>query len=367
MALRVVDDGELAGGDALHVLLALDDPLAVTRAGELAAHDVGRVTVLEHDVHGTLDALPGVARDEVHLVEHEGASILLGGAIAVGDIDDVLGHVLAHHVPWSAAQAEAFTLAYRVEPETAVLSQFASRLEFDDGSGPLAQVAADEVIVVNLPQETDALAIAAVGVGQMGFHSDAAHLLLGQVADGEDDVLELVIGNLGEEIGLILDGIHCCRQVFHAVDDFGRGVMACGGLVKVLAPALLEKAELDHAVAHHVGIGGEPRLDGAQRIFHDVVPVLLMKRHHVKGQAVAVRDEGTHLDVLLGAAIALAVIHADADIEQVEVLALLLEPVNHHGAIDASRYEYCCFQGSHYALSRTSSSLTVSVKWAAMM
>ena len=73
-----------------------------------------------------------------------------------------------------------------------------------------------------------------------------------------------------------------------------------------------------------------------------MIPIFLVQRYHLEGQAVTPRDEGTHLDVLLGTAITLVIVHADADVEQVQVLALLLEPVNHHGAINASRNQYCC-------------------------
>ena len=61
VALPVIDDGELAWGNALHVFLALDDPAAVLNMGEFARHDVGGVTVLEHDVNGALDTLPGIS------------------------------------------------------------------------------------------------------------------------------------------------------------------------------------------------------------------------------------------------------------------------------------------------------------------
>ena len=61
VALAVVDDGELARCNALDVFLALDDPATVLDMSEFAGHDVGGVTVLEHDVNGSLDTLPGVA------------------------------------------------------------------------------------------------------------------------------------------------------------------------------------------------------------------------------------------------------------------------------------------------------------------
>ena len=153
-------------------------------------------------------------------------------------------------------------------------------------------------------------------------------------------MLQLVVGDLCQEVGLVLDGIHRRGEVFHAVNDIGGRIMPRSSQVKILAPPLLKEAELDHPVAHHVGVGRQAGTHGAQGIFHHVVPVFLMQRHHLERQAVAMRDEGTHLDVLLGTAVALVIVHADADVEQVQVLALLLEPVDHHGAVNASRYQY---------------------------
>ena len=336
LALRVIDYGKLARCDALHVLLALDDPLAFAGTGELAAHDVRSVAVLEHDVNGAVDTLPRVARDEVHLVKVERATVLLGRAVAVRDVDDVVIDVLAHDIPRAAAQAQALALPDGVEPVAAVLAQLAPCLQLDDGAGTLAQVASDEVVIVNLAQEADTLAVTAMSIGQAHLLGDAAHLLLGHVAYGEHDMAQLLVGDLCQEIGLVLDGIDCRGQVFHAVDDTGCGIMARRRHVKVFAPTLLKEAELDHAVAHHVGVGREAGLDGAQGILHHVIPVLLVQRHHLERQAVAVSDEGAHLDVLLGAAIALVIVHADAYVEQVQFLALLLELVNHHGAVNAT-------------------------------
>ena len=110
----------------------------------------------------------------------------------------------------------------------------------------------------------------------MGIFGDAAHLLLGHIADGEHDVEQLLIGDLGQEIGLVLHGIDRCGQVFHTINNPSGRIVARGRHVEILAPPLLKKAELDHAVAHHVGVGCEALTYSAQGIFHHMVPVFLV-------------------------------------------------------------------------------------------
>ena len=105
----------------------------------------------------------------MHLIERQRAPILLGSAVAVAHIDDVVFHVLAHHIPRATAQAQSLALADGVEPIATVLAQLAPRFEFDYGARLLAQMATDKVIIIDLPQETDTLAITPMGVGQVGI------------------------------------------------------------------------------------------------------------------------------------------------------------------------------------------------------
>ena len=87
---------------------------------------------------------------------------------------------------------------------------------------------------------------------------------------------QLLVGNLREEVGLVLHRVDRRGEIFAPVDNGGRGVVSGGCYVEVLAPTLLEVAELYHLVAHHVGVWRQPASDGAQRIFHHVVPVFLV-------------------------------------------------------------------------------------------
>ena len=140
-----------------------------------------------------------------------------------------------------------------------------------------------------------------------------------------------------------LHRVGCRSEVEQSVLLGYIGIMSCGSLVKLMPPALLEKAELYHAVAHYVGVWREAGPDGAQGIFHHVVPVLLMQRHYLKRQLIARGDAAAHLYVLLGGTLsALADIEAYTDVKQMQVVTLLHEPVNCHSAVytPGNKYRY---------------------------
>ena len=314
----------------------------VVETGQRGLGELRRVPVLEgHGHRAARGAGPDVAGYEVHLAEVQGAAILLFGVVAARHVHHVVVDVLAHHKPRAAAEAQALALSDGVEPVSAVLAYLAPGLYLDDGAGTLAKVAADEVAVVDFAQKADALRVFAHGVGHVLAHRYLAYLCFGQVADGEGEVAQLVVGDLCQEVGLVLDGVDGGGKPFRAIGvGDGGGVVAGGGEVELVAPALLEEAELDDFVAHHIRVGRQAAADGAQGVLHDVLPVLVVQRHHVEGQPVAARYQAADVDVLFGRAVVRAVVdvHGDADVEQVHVVALLDEAMYGHGAVHASGY-----------------------------
>ena len=141
--LAVVNHGKLSGRYALHFLLRVNPVAPVGQTGQGAWNEFGHMSVFERYF-----GQPGVARNPVHLVEHDFAPILFLRVIAATHVDYVVVYVLAHDVPRAAAQAQALALADGVEPEAAVLAQLPSRLQFNNRPGALAQVAANEVVIV---------------------------------------------------------------------------------------------------------------------------------------------------------------------------------------------------------------------------
>ena len=225
-----------------------------------------------------------------------------------------------------------------------MLAQHAAGLELDDLAGLLAQVPAQKVVVIDLAKEADALAVLATRVGQARLQSYAAHLALGEIADRECDVAQLFAGDAGQEVCLVFDRVDSRSEPFAALGvGFGRGIVAAGRQVELMAPALLEEAELDDQVAHHVGVGRQAGADSLQGVFHHILPVLVVQRHYVERQTVAGGDQTAHLDVLLVRTVTETVVAADTYVEQMHVVTLLDKPVNGHGRVYASRYQCSYF------------------------
>ena len=267
-------------------------------------------------------------------------AVLELGVPAMGYEDDVFLDVLLDDEPGTATEAEAFALPYGVEPEALVTTYDLTGLDVDDTSFLLAHELTYEVVVVDLAEEADALAVLAVGTGQVGVEGDAAHLFLHQMADGEDGVGELLVGELCEEVGLVLDGVfgraEPCASLL--VDD-GGGVVASGYLVVVVTYLLLEGSELDEAVAHDVGVGGEAALDAVDGIAHDEVPVFLLQVGDLEGETVFASRGLGEFDVFLGGAGRVFTLHAYLDVMEVGLVSLFAQLVYDYGAVYATGNE----------------------------
>ena len=339
--VAVVDYSKLSGSYALDGFKAFENVFAAPgtgRARKQSRRESRRVAVFETHLHGIAATGPRVACDEVHLGEVQRVAVLLVGAVALRNVNDVVVDIFAYHVPGSAAEAETLALAYGVEPVAAVLAELAARLKLDNRPRTFAEMAAYEVVVVDFTEEAYALRVLAVGVGHAALYGEFAHAALGELADREHEVAQLVVGDAGEEVGLILYRIYGRAEPHLAVALHRGGVMPRGRAVERVAPALLEVTELDDAVAHDVGVGRESAAHSVERILHHVLPVFVVKAYYIERQTVASRYEAAHLYVLLGRAV--AVFTVDADVEQMQRVALFQQTVYGDSTVDAPRYEY---------------------------
>ena len=301
--------------------------------------ELRRVADLEGDLLLAGELAPGIVGDEIEAVHVDHLAVLRRRVVAVGHIDDVAANVLLDHEPGASAQSQAFALADGVKPVAVVLAHHLARLQLDDLARAPAQVTLDKLVVVDLAQEADALAILALGAGQPLRLGDGPHLALHEMADGKHQLLDLQARDLPQEIGLILDGILGRGEPHLPVDLGGRGVMARGNLVEILAPLLLEAAKLDKLVAHHVGVGRQATLDGVDRVAHHAIPILVVQRDDLEPAAILASDIRGDLDILLGRTVdvALLILHSDTDIEDRRVVARLLQQMYHYGAIHSAR------------------------------
>ena len=338
--IAVVNGGVLSGGDALDADVGVD-AVALGRAYQAAGGKVGRMADFELDVDGlpaVEGATPQVGAEVVETEQVDLVAVLRIGVVALRYVKDVLFDILFDHEPGASAEQQPFALTDGMEPVAAVGSENAACFEFDYLPFALTEITAQKVVVVYLAEEADALRVLAVGAGQVSLVGDVAHLALHQVPNREHQLADLFEFELGEEIGLVFYGVFGRGKEGRAVHLGDGGVVACGGMVVVFAPALLESAELDEFVAHHVGIGCETAAHGVDGVGHYIVPVFLVEVHLLETAAIFTGDVGGNLYVLLGGAVdvALLILHADTDVEYVGCDALLFEQVHHYGAVHSS-------------------------------
>ena len=205
-AIGSIDDTELAGGDAVGLLVHLKVVAAVGTGGEKAGAELGDVANLKQNAKRRL-LIKRIKGDPVHIAHHEPILLLRLRVIAAADVDDVLLDVFLDDEPRATAEIEAFTLADGVEPEALVLAEDLAGFEFDDRTFLLAKEALDELVVVDLAEEADALRVLAMSRRELGFFGNATHLTFGHRADREKAMADLQAGELREEVGLVFDWI----------------------------------------------------------------------------------------------------------------------------------------------------------------
>ena len=106
------------------------------------------------------------------------------------------------------------------------------------------------------------------------------------------------------------------------------------------AHLLLEGTELDEAVAHDVGIGGQAAPDAVDDVAHHAVPVRLLQVGHLQAEAILASRCLAELDVLLGRARRVLPVHTYLNIVEVGLQSCLAQLVDDERAIHSTRNEY---------------------------
>ena len=141
--------------------------------------------------------------------------------------------------------------------------------------------------VIAAGNETDLLALRLRCHLEAELRGHVPHLLLAEVAERKQGVTELLLGQIEEEIRLVLAGIPAAADVVPAVvSSHHAGVMAGGHAAgaKLLRP-LLQGGEFQVAVALRAGVGGVAALVGGNEVVDDVPGERLLEVGHVKGDA----------------------------------------------------------------------------------
>lgn len=294
------------------------------------------VADLEEDV-GFIEAFPGVGGDEMEVDEVEFLTVEAVAGVGVGNVDDVAINVFVHHKPRTASEAKALALADGVEPIALVLTYDVACFALDNGSLTGTEEGADIVGIVDLTQETDALAVATVGGGEMMALGELTHFVFEEMADGETEFTGLDIGELGEEVGLVLDGIGGRGQPeLSGRVAIGLGIVARGDIVIGMAGLFVEGSELDETIAHHVGIGGETSTYAVDDVGRHAVVVFLLEVDDFKMETITACGGRGEFNIFFGGAGSTFALHADLDIEKVWADALLTKEMTGHGAVYAA-------------------------------
>ncbi len=148
VAILVVDDTELSGGDSLYGLVCLNN-VAVWRA-VIACDACYRgfeklrgMTVFEsYRFVVTVAAFPWVAGYEQRFRQMDAVAILLLGVISTGHIHGVVADILFYHIPRASAQAKPLALSDGVIPISVVFAYFPASLNLDYGPFAFSEMAA---------------------------------------------------------------------------------------------------------------------------------------------------------------------------------------------------------------------------------
>ena len=117
--------------------------------------------------------------------------------------------------------------------------------------------------------------------------------------------------------------------------------MPRGNEVVVVATLLVEGAELDEAIAHHVGVGRQSRAYLIHSVLRHLVPVLAVTVDDLKPAAVLRRYSCGHLQVLLTGTVPLfPFLWSYIDIEAVRMQTLTHQFVDHYRRVDTTRQQH---------------------------
>ena len=244
VVILVIDDTELTRGDTMDRGLGMDGVgvggCLFQRAGEV----FGGVTDFKCNVRAQPLGRLGDRRkcdrlgdrcQPVDVVDGEVGFVGGGGVVAVGDVEDVVGDVFFDDEPGTTREAHAFALTDGVEPEAFVLTDTTTSFEFDDITGVFTEVTSDIVIVIDLPQKTDALGVLALGIDKMLPLGNLPHLILDIMTNREDCLPQLPVVDLREEVGLILYGVWTGDEPLPTcLINLRLGIMARGNEVVVM-------------------------------------------------------------------------------------------------------------------------------------
>ena len=247
--------------------------------------------------------------DPVEAMDEEGRSVEFrlgadGDAAGVGvDLEDVEGIGSEDAEALALADGEVVDALVMAEGCAGGGDQLAGGVW--DGLALLLEVVGDELLVVSAGDEADFLGVWLVGEGEMAFAGDLADFRLGEVAEGEEGVCELVLGESEEEPGLVLGEVGGALEDPTVADgvEVVAGVVAGGDLCRPdLAGGEEKLVELEVVVAERAGDGRSASEVIVYEGPDDVALETLLLVDDVVGDVERLGDAAGVVDIVEGAA-----------------------------------------------------------------
>ena len=167
------------------------------------------------------------------------------------------------------------------------------------------------------------------------------HLLLHVLAYREYRLAQLPVVYLRQEVGLVFHRVRTRHEPFPAVYHLCLRVVACRDEVVVVPHLLVERTELYHPVAHHVGVGRIACAHLVHGVACHAVPIFPVAVHHLQPAAVARGYGSSHLEVFLARAVPfLLFLRSYLDVETVGMQTLARQFVQHHRTVHAAREQH---------------------------
>ena len=161
---------------------------------------------------------------------------------------------------------------------------------------------------------------------------------------GKAQPAELFRPQVGEEVALVLDRVDAAQELAAAIGQPAQArVVAAGHRLVVRRQPVAERAELDGAVAQHVGAG---RVAGAQRgqgVLDHRLPVLLLQRHHLQRHLELAAHGGGIRHVLFPRAVAQErqlLLQPDLQVEGGQLVARVAQQRQGERAVDAAGQQH---------------------------
>lgn len=230
---------------------------------------------------------------------------------ALHDDERIASKVLGSDEPWrrravlQSADTQAAALSERITRKALMLADdhAVSRL---DRTRLARQPGLQELAERTFTDEADTGGIAFVEYRQAALAGDCAHLRLAECADREIAAGEFCAGKHVQEVALVFLGIDAAQQAPTAADA---RVMPGREALRAQAPRVRQaEAELDLAVAQHVGIRGAACAQFRKEMCEHAFPVLRREtdamQRDTKLRTIAARV----LEICGGRAIAVAVV-----------------------------------------------------------